>query len=83
MRALAARGLGMLGVIDAVPALTAALADGDWWVRFRASLALALLGDAGRAALRTMQDSPDRYAADMARLISGLPPGVLRELAES
>lgn len=83
VRALAARGVGMLGVTDAVPRLTAALADADWWVRFRASLALALLGDAGRAALRATQDSPDRYAADMARLISGLPPGVLRELAES
>ena len=83
VRALAARGLGILGLPDAVPLLRAALADADWWVRFRASLALALLGDAGRAALRQAQDGTDRYAADMARMISGLPPGVLRELAES
>lgn len=83
VRALAARGLGVLGHPDAVPALAQALGDADWWVRFRASLALALLGDVGRSALRAIQESPDRYAADMARMVSGLPPGVLRELAES
>jgi hypothetical protein len=52
-------------------------------VRFRSALALALLGDKGRAVLRQAAASSDRYAADMARMISGLPPGTLRELAES
>jgi HEAT repeat protein len=83
VRALAARGLGALGDREAVPALAATLADRDWWVRFRSALALALLGDAGRATLRQRADADDRFAADMARMVSGLPAGVLRELAES
>jgi HEAT repeat protein len=83
VRALAARGLGALGDREAVPLLVNALADRDWWVRFRSALALALLGDDGRAALRRMSTAGDRYAADMARMVSGLPSGVLRELAES
>ncbi len=83
VRAVAARGLGMLAVAEAAPALARALQDSQWWVRFRSALALALLGDVGRAVLREVSDSQDRYAADMARMISGLPPGALRELAEA
>lgn len=83
VRAIAARGLGMLAVSDAAPALARALQDSQWWVRFRSALALALLGDPGRAVLREVAESSDRYAADMARMISGLPPGALRELAEA
>lgn len=83
VRAIAARGLGMLGVVEAAPALARALEDSQWWVRFRSALALAVLGDPGRAVLRELADSQDRYAADMARMISGLPHGALRELAEA
>lgn len=83
VRALAARGLAALGDKAAVPQLAEALADRDWWVRFRSALALALLGDEGRVALRRVSDATDKYAADMARMVAGLPSGVLRELAES
>lgn len=82
VRALAARGLGTLGDREAVPVLADALSDRDWWVRFRSALSLALLGDDGRTALRQRAEAQDRFAADMARMVAGLPAGVLRELAE-
>lgn len=83
VRAQAARSLGAVGVSEAVPELSRALSDRSWWVRFRAALALAQLGDAGRGTLRAVRDLPDRYAADMAAMVSGLSDGAVLELAEA
>jgi hypothetical protein len=57
--------------------------DTGWWVRYRAALALAQLGEPGRAALRALRAGPDRMARDMATLVSGLPLGMVAELGES
>jgi len=83
VRAQAARALGTIGAGGAVPELTRALEDRSWWVRFRAALALAQLGEAGRRALREARELPDRFAADMAAMVSGLSDGAVVELAEA
>ena len=82
VRSQAARSLGTLADAESVPILRRALADVNWWVRFRAGLALAQLGEAGRAALRDTRGARDRYAADMAAMISGLSSGSIIELSE-
>ncbi|HYD52758.1 MAG TPA: HEAT repeat domain-containing protein, partial [Gemmatimonadaceae bacterium] len=81
-RAQAARALGTLADQEAVPLLKRALADVNWWVRFRSGLALAQLGEPGRAALRETRGARDRYAADMAAMVSGLSSGSIIELSE-
>jgi hypothetical protein len=83
VRAQAARGLGAVGASQAVSALSFALADRSWWVRFRSALALAQLGETGRRALRIARERPDRFAADMAAMVSGLSDGAVMELAEA
>jgi HEAT repeat protein len=83
VRAQAARGLGALGATAAIADLSNALLDRAWWVRFRAALALAQLGEAGRRALRMGRERVDRYAADMASMVSGLSDGAVVELAEA
>ena len=83
VRAQAARGLGALTASAAVPELNTALADRSWLVRFRAALSLAQLGEVGRRALRGARDRPDRFAADMAAMVSGLSDGAVVELAEA
>lgn len=82
VRGQAARGLGAIGAMAAIPDLSAALADPVWWVRFRAGLALAQLGEAGRRALRRARTMPDRYGSEMAQMVSGLSEGGVVELAE-
>jgi HEAT repeat protein len=83
VRAQAARGLGAVGASQAVSALSFALADRSWWVRFRSALALSQLGETGRRALRIARERPDRFAADMAAMVSGLSDGAVMELAEA
>jgi HEAT repeat protein len=83
VRAQAARGLGTIGATEAVADLSSALADRSWWVRFRSALALAQLGELGRRALRIARERPDRFAADMASMVSGLSDGAVMELAEA
>ena len=83
VRAQAARGLGALGATEAIPDLNQALADRSWWVRFRSALALAQLGEPGRRVLRGARERSDRYAADMASMVSGLSDGAVMELAEA
>jgi len=83
VRAQAARGLGALGAAGSIGELSDALLDRAWWVRFRAALALAQLGEAGRRSLRTARERVDRYAADMAAMVSGLSDGAVVELAEA
>ncbi|MDB4906438.1 MAG: lyase domain protein repeat-containing protein [Gemmatimonadetes bacterium] len=83
VRAQAARSIGTLNDEMSIEPLRNAMLDAQWWVRFRAALALAQLGEKGRRALRTMRDSTDRYASEMATMISGLSPGSIVEIAES
>ena len=83
VRAQAARGLGALGATAAIPELSGALVDRSWWVRFRSALSLAQLGETGRRALRAARERSDRYASDMAKMVSGLSDGAVVELAEA
>lgn len=82
VRAQAARSAGVLRDPAAVNMLVPCLSDGTWWVRFRSALALAQLGEAGRAALREARESPDRFAAHMAVMVGGLSAGSTVELVE-
>jgi HEAT repeat protein len=81
--AQAARGLGAVSAANAVGDLSDALIHRSWWVRFRSALALAQLGEAGRRALRSARERKDRYATDMAAMVSGLSDGAVVELAEA
>lgn len=83
VRALAARGLGQLGSATSVPALAPLLADHVWQVRLRAALSLAQLGERGRAALRVAREGNDRFAREMATMVSGLTDGAVLELGDS
>ena len=80
VRAAAARAMGQLGSIVALASLSRVVHDPSWNVRYEACLALGSLGERGRAALGQLRADPDRYVADMARLISGLGDGALLEL---
>jgi len=82
VRAQAARGLGRKRDDLVVQELGRALTDQAWWVRFRAGLALAGLGDAGRKALEGARSLPDRYARDMAAFVLGLSESSILELSE-
>jgi HEAT repeat protein len=82
VRAAAAQALGALRATDAEPQLERGLSDGAWWVRFRCALALALLGEPGRAALRRARQSRDTFARDMAVMTSGLSEGAVLELGD-
>jgi len=80
VRAAAARAAGTLNASGAVPLLSDAMRDESWWVRYRAALALASLGDDGRVALEASRKSSDRYAREMAVLVSTLSDPTLVEL---
>lgn len=70
VRAQAAVTLGRIGTRDDVPQLQAMLADGEWWVRYRAAGALARLPFVGRDDLTAMAESQaDRYAAEILRQV--------------
>lgn len=73
VRAAAAAGLGVLAHWPAAPDLAAALGDPAWDVRRAAAEALHELGAVGRLYLRRALVGPDAFAADMARLVLGLP----------
>lgn len=83
VRAAAARTAGTLRNARLVPVLRAAIADPAWWVRFRAALSLAQLDEPGRSALRDAAAGPDRFAREMASMVSGLSDGGVLELAEN
>jgi hypothetical protein len=83
VRVQAARALGAIGGAADVPCLVSAMSDRVWWVRYRAALALAQLGDAGRRALRDVDQLRDPYAREMAAMVEGLPQSALAELAEA
>jgi HEAT repeat protein len=83
VRAQAARALGVLKVTEAIGPLGQLLRDSAWWVRFRAALSLAQLGEPGRRMLREARVGSDRYASEMATMISGLSGGGVLELADA
>lgn len=83
VRAAAARTLGELGHVTSVPALAPALADPVWVVRLRAAISLAQLGERGRAVLRGAREADDRFARDMAAMVSGLSEGAILELGDA
>lgn len=82
VRVAAARSLGEHGAPGAVPLLAPMVADPVWQVRLHAALALAQLGERGRAALRAARDGSDRFARDMATMISGLSDGAILEMGQ-
>ena len=82
VRAKAAQSLGVVGTVAAVGDLERALKDGNWWVRFRAGLSLAQIGEPGRDVLRRARTQDDRFAAEMATMITGLSGGGIVELSE-
>jgi HEAT repeat protein len=83
VRAAGAQALGVLRAGEAQPQLERGLGDLAWWVRFRSALSLALMGESGRAVLRRSRQSPDRFAREMAELVSGLSDGAVLELADA
>lgn len=83
VRAAAARTIGELGSRIAVPALAQMLSDGVWMVRVRAAVSLAQLGERGRAALRAARAGDDRFARDMATMVTGLTEGAILEMGDA
>ncbi|HEY5086645.1 MAG TPA: HEAT repeat domain-containing protein [Gemmatimonadaceae bacterium] len=81
VRAQAARGLSGINEDRTVRELARALMDSNWWVRFRAGLALAAMGPMGHAALSEALANSDRYARDMAMLVIGLSEASVAELS--
>jgi HEAT repeat protein len=85
VRAAAAGAVAGYGAaaLPVLPRLTALLSDRVWAVRCRAAIALALLGEPGRHALRAARSASDRFARDMAALVAGLPEGTVIEMADA
>ena len=72
-RAAAAHALGRLHHWPSASTLAPLLRDPAWEVRRAAGLALRELGSPGLLFLRRYQGDADRFAADMATLVLGLP----------
>lgn len=83
VRAAACRTLGELGSRNCVAALAPMLSDPIWLVRVRAAVSLAQLGERGRIALRTARAGPDRFARDMAAMVTGLSEGAVLEMGDA
>ena len=73
VRAAAAHGLGRMHYWQAGTMLADSLRDQRWRVRREAGLALRALGAAGTLLLRRALKGDDRFAADMAEQVLGLP----------
>ena len=82
-RSAACRTLGELGSRNCVAALAPMLSDPIWLVRVRAAVSLAQLGERGRAALRTARAGQDRFARDMATMVTGLTEGAILEMGDA
>lgn len=83
VRSAACRTLGELGSRGSVAALAPMLSDPIWLVRVRAAVSLAQLGERGRAALRTARAGEDRFARDMATMVTGLTEGAVLEMGDA
>ena len=73
VRQAAARTLGQLHCWQAAPAIGRLLGDPVWAVRQEAGAALRCLGAPGILVLRRSLANSDRFVADMARYVLGLP----------
>ena len=73
VRAAAVKALGQMGHWPAASTIARCLRDQAWDVRRASGLALRALGAPGTLFLRKALDSEDRFAADMARYVLGLP----------
>lgn len=73
VRQAALRALGHLHCWEAAPAMGRLLGDPVWTVRQEAGMALRSLGAPGILVLRRGLAHSDRFAADMARHVLGLP----------
>ncbi len=82
VRAAAARTTGEIGGEAGVRTLEPLLRDPVWTVRLRAAIGLAQGGEVGRGILRAARQGSDRFAREMASMVSGLSDGALVELAE-
>lgn len=80
VRAAAALSVGEVGAGVGAPLVAPLLSDPVWRVRLHAALALAQLGERGRAALRVAREGDDRFARDMATMVSGLSDGAVLEM---
>ncbi|MBI4747556.1 MAG: HEAT repeat domain-containing protein [Acidobacteria bacterium] len=69
VRAVTARALGEMQVLDAIPLLIQAVSDEAYWVRHNAAVALKQFGEFGYEALDHLQRSQDRFAREMARQV--------------
>ena len=78
VRAAAARSLGKLEHWPVAAPLAGLLRDESWEVRREAGLALRALGTPGLVLLRRSLNDEDRFAADMAKQVLGLPDTNLR-----
>jgi HEAT repeat protein len=66
----AARGLGRIGSVEAVPPLVKVLRETrSWWLRLHAAAALDELGAAGREALQGALGGTNAEARDCARYV--------------
>jgi HEAT repeat protein len=76
VRAEAAEATGRIGLVGIMARLVALLSDENWWVRFRAGMALAALGEPGTGQLRQVAADNADASGRMASLIlaeKGLP----------
>lgn len=80
VRAAAAWAMGQLSNTTAIPDLSRSAYDPVWEVRYQSALALATLGEQGRAVLARIRTDPDKYVADVAIVITGLGDGALLDL---
>jgi HEAT repeat protein len=78
VRAAGAKGLGRLGYWPSAGPLSKCLRDRSWDVRMEASMALRNLGNPGLLILRRFLGDDDRFAADMAKMVLGLPDTAIR-----
>jgi HEAT repeat protein len=69
VRAEAAEAAGRIGLVDLAPRLCQLLSDENWWVRFRAGVALATLGPDGTELLKSLATGPDDLAGRTAGLV--------------
>ena len=83
VRSAAARTLGELGSRGAIPVLSALLSDATWMVRVRSAVALAQMGAPGLRALKAARVGGDRFARDMATMVSGLSDGAVFEMGDA
>lgn len=69
IRAASAKALKSFSRKEVISSLQQGLTDSAWWVRFNCATTLSQLGLGGIEALEESSNSPDRFAADVSRMI--------------